>query len=206
MQQLSGREKPKWTGGYLWVLLIQISACRSESSVCPPMFCARKQSRCWPWISLPEFEHSPCNHWPIFPHNNPGYESNWSFPHQDPREAAGNTRHTSLGAWVHHAESQQIEPELSSEVNWNQNFGNCEVAQLIICDSSLSSAFFASTPEKCPGRKGSFPHTGVHPCPKRSVVSLHHVGTLENTNTHSQRSYRWCFGDERACHITSIPP
>lgn len=25
MLQLSGREKSKWTGGYLWVLLIQIS-------------------------------------------------------------------------------------------------------------------------------------------------------------------------------------
>lgn len=120
------------------------------------MFCARKQSRCWSWISLPEFERSPCNHWRIFPHNNPGYESNWYFPHQDPREAAGNTRHTSFGAWVHHAESQQIGPELSSEVNWNQNFGNCEVTQLITCDSSLSSPFLPSHLRNVQGAKDTF--------------------------------------------------
>lgn len=32
---------------------------------------------------------------------------------------------SSSGAWVYHAESQQIERELSPEVNWNQKFGTC---------------------------------------------------------------------------------
>lgn len=75
--------------------------------------------------SFPESEPFPCDHWPVFLHDSPGYESNQSFPHQDPGEAARNTLLTSCGARVHPAESHQIERELSPEVNWNQKFGTC---------------------------------------------------------------------------------
>lgn len=123
MQQLSGREESKWTGGYLWVLLIQSLGFRSESSVCPPMFCARKQSRCWPCVSFPESGLFPRNHWLIVLHSSPGYASNILY--QDPMNVPRNTLHTSLGARVHQDGSQQTGPELSSEGDWNRKYRTC---------------------------------------------------------------------------------
>lgn len=144
MQQLSGREESKWTGGYLWVLLIQSSGFRSESSVCSPMFCARKQSRRWPCVSFPESDLFPRNHWLIVLHNSPGYESN--ILHQDPVNVARNTPHTSLGAWVHQDGSQQTGPELSSEVTGIRSLEPLKL--LIMCDSSVVLPFFTFAPEQ----------------------------------------------------------
>lgn len=139
------------------------------------MFCAQKPSGCRPCVSFPESELFPCNHWPVFPHCSPGYESNQSFPHQDPREAARNTLLTSPGAGVHHAESQQIERELSPEVNWNQKFGTCEVVQLIMCNSSLVlpfSCFHTCTT----ARRGLRLHADAHLSPENPAGTVYHCG------------------------------
>lgn len=104
-------------------------------------------------LSLSSF---PRNHWPGFLPGSPVYGSNWPFPHQDPVEATRNISLPTLGGWVHHAGSQQTERALSSEVNWNQKFGTCEVIRLIMQRLPCPPFLFAFTPEQRPGGKALF--------------------------------------------------
>ena len=158
MQRLSGRQ---WTGPHGRVVICRFCrfgsrACWSESSVCPRCSALKSSRGAGPRSASLSLSSFPRNHWPGFLPGSPVYGSNWPFPHQDPVEATRNRSLPTLGGWVHHTGSQQTERALSSEVNWNQKFGTCEVIRLIMQCLPCPPFLFAFTPEQRPAGKALF--------------------------------------------------